>query len=60
MGRREVYEGRGGVEDEVENRLADELGRDWVGAVSCYPEVVELGWEVGELKKRGDCRRRWW
>lgn len=54
MGRREVYEGRGGVEDMVENSLADELGRDWVGAVSCYPEVVELGWEVGELKKRGD------
>ena len=53
MRRREVYERRGGVEDQVENGLADELGRDRVGAVSCESEVVELGWEVGELRKRG-------
>lgn len=65
VGRGEVDEGGGGVEEAVKDGLADEVRREWGGAVGGESEVVELSWEVDELgelgggrRKRGGCWRR--
>ena len=42
MGWWEIVERGRGVVDTVEDCLANELGREWVGTVSSESEVVEL------------------
>lgn len=52
MRRGEVVVRRRSVEDSVENRLADEFGRDWVAALSCETVVVFVGGGDGGV---GEC-----